>query len=461
MAAEHDLPIAPFALERLASESAPLPEPWPASARADFLATLGAGRPAVAVLEALDQAGLLAKLIPEWDAVRCRAQHNPVHRYTVDRHLLETAAAAADDDGGVDRRDLLLVGALLHDLGKGFPGEDHSIVGARHAGPIAERMGFADEDVALVVGLVRHHLLLPNTATRRDLDDPMTVDIVREIVDGSLELLELLEVLTRADAAATGPAAWSDWKAALVRELVRRTRAAIGGRPQPEVAPLDDERLALAEAGELAVVVRQDEVVVAAPDARSTLYRTTGVLALHSLDIREASIRTHAGMAVNRFVVSPRFGQMPDPALVRNDLARAMKGELGLVAKLREKERTYSRTPTGARRRGSIHWFDDSADATVVEFRGDDTIGLLCRVTRGAVGRRARRPLGPGVVGGGAGRRRLLRHRRRGQAGGSGGPGRRRGPVARCLDRLGGLTGGPAKFVTANPVRIDRNLAVI
>lgn len=382
VAAEHDLPIAPFALERLASESAPLPEPWPASARADFLATLGAGRPAVAVLEALDQAGLLAKLIPEWDAVRCRAQHNPVHRYTVDRHLLETAAAAADDDGGVDRRDLLLVGALLHDLGKGYPGEDHSIVGARHATPIAERMGFGEEDVALIVGLVRHHLLLPNTATRRDLDDPMTVDIVREIVDGSLELLELLEVLTRADAAATGPAAWSDWKAALVRELVRRTRAAIGGRRQPEVTPLDDERLALAEAGELAVVVRPDEVVVAAPDARSTLYRTTGVLALHALDVREASIRTHAGMAVNRFVVSPRFGQMPDPALVRNDLARAMKGELGLVAKLREKERTYSRGPAGPRRRGSIHWFDDSADATVVEFRGDDTIGLLCRITR-------------------------------------------------------------------------------
>ena len=92
----------------------------PSPIRTDFLATLGAGAPAIAVLESLDQAGLLAALIPEWDSVRCRAQHNPVHRFTVDRHLLETAAAAAAaDDGDVERRDLLLVGALLHDIGKG------------------------------------------------------------------------------------------------------------------------------------------------------------------------------------------------------------------------------------------------------------------------------------------------------------------------------------------------------
>ena len=177
VAAEQDLPIAPFALERLASESAPLPTPWPAGVRADLLAVLGAGAPAIAVLESLDQAGLLVGLIPEWDAVRCRAQHNPVHRFTVDRHLLETAAAAADLDvdsahnGGIDRRDLLVVGALLHDIGKGFPSPDHSIVGAEKAEVIAARMGFEGEDLALIVGLVRHHLLLPNTATRRDLDD--------------------------------------------------------------------------------------------------------------------------------------------------------------------------------------------------------------------------------------------------------------------------------------------------
>jgi [protein-PII] uridylyltransferase len=381
-AAEHDLPIAQFALERLAAESAPLPEPWTHAAREDFVALLGAGQPAVGVLESLDQAGLLARLIPEWDAVRCRAQHNPVHRFTVDRHLLETAARAAEHDQDVDRRDLLLVGALLHDIGKGFPSPDHSLTGARHAEVIAARMGYAGADLETIVGLVRHHLLLPNTATRRDLDDPMTVTIVRESVGDSAELLELLHALAIADAAATGPAAWSDWKAALIADLVHRARAATTGAAPPSVPPLDEERRQLAERGELAVVVRPDEVVVAAPDATGTLYRTAGVLALHSLDIREASIRTHAGMAVNRFVVEPRFGRMPDPERVRSDLARALRGELGLAAKLAEKERTYARKPVAvARRASSIHWFDDATDATVVEFRGEDEIGLLCRIT--------------------------------------------------------------------------------
>ncbi len=382
VAAEHDLPIAPFALERLASESAPLPTPWPKAALDDLLAVLGAGREAVAVLESLDQAGLLAALIPEWDAVRCRAQHNPVHRFTVDRHLLETAAAAAEHDGEVSRRDLLIMGALLHDIGKGYPGRDHSVVGAEHAEVIARRMGYEGDDLAMIVGLVRHHLLLPNTATRRDIDDPKTISIVRESVGDSAQLLDLLHALAHADALATGPAAWSDWKGRLVADLVRRSRAAVNGTRLPPVAPLDDERRELAEAGELAVVIRVDEVVVAAPDATGTLYRTAGVLALHSLDIRAASIRTHAGMAVNRFVVEPRFGRMPDQELVRSDLARALKDELGLAAKLAEKERVYSRRPTGSpRRRPSVHWFDDATEATVVEFRGEDEIGLLSRIT--------------------------------------------------------------------------------
>jgi [protein-PII] uridylyltransferase len=381
-AAEHDLPIAPFALERLAAESAPLPTPWSALARDDFLAVLGTGQPAIPVLESLDHAGLLVRLIPEWDAVRCRAQHNPVHRFTVDRHLLETAAAADAVDGDLGRRDLLLVGCLLHDIGKGYPSPDHSIVGAEHTEVIARRMGFSEPDVAIIVGLTRHHLLLPNTATRRDLDDPMTITIVRESVDDSAELLELLHALAKADAAATGPAAWSDWKAGLIADLVRRASAAASGSRPPLVSELDDERRALAESGELAVVVRPNEVVIAAPDRTGTLYRSVGVLALHALDIREASIRTHAATAVNRFVVEPRFGRMPDPALVRGDLARALEGELGLADKLAEKERTYSRRPHGpANRRPTILWFDDATDATVVEFRGEDEIGLLFRIS--------------------------------------------------------------------------------
>ena len=380
-AAEHELPLGAFALSRLAAESGPVPVPWPAPMREDFLALLGTGAAAVPVLESLDLAGLLAPLIPEWEAVRCKAQHNPVHRFTVDRHLLETAAQAAQHARDVDRPDLLVVGALLHDIGKGFPG-DHSVVGEGIAETIARRMGFPETDVRTIAALTRHHLLLPDTATRRDLDDPRTIGFVTDAVGESVELLDLLHQLTIADAAATGSAAWSDWKAALIVELVARSAAVLHGAEPAAFAPLDEERRALAEAGRLDVVVRGAEVVVAAPDSVGVLYRTAGVLALHSLDVRSASIRTYQGMAVNAFVVEPRFGRMPDPVLVRAELARVLDGDTGLAERLREKERAYGGRAARDRQPASVHWFDDEAtDATVVEYRAADSIGLLCRVT--------------------------------------------------------------------------------
>jgi [protein-PII] uridylyltransferase len=379
-AAEVELPLGAYTLERLAAQAAPLPEPWPREVRDDFVTLLGTGAAAVPVLEALDFAGLLSRLIPEWDAVRTRAQHNPVHRYTVDRHLLEAAAHAAERTRDVDRPDLLLVGALLHDIGKGYPG-DHSVVGAERTGRIACRMGFDDHDVEVITALTRHHLLLPDTATRRDPDDPVTVRIVTEAVGGDAQLLELLYALVVADAAATGPAAWSDWKGGLVAELVGRSRSVLRGDELAPPTPLDAERRALAEAGQLAVRVRDREVVVAARDGVGVLYRTAGVLALHLLNIRSASIRTYAGMAVNSFVVESRFGRVPDAALLRADLTRALDGELPLAERLREKERAYAHPARGPEP-ATVHWFDDEAtDATVLEYRAADVIGLLCRVT--------------------------------------------------------------------------------
>jgi [protein-PII] uridylyltransferase len=378
-AAEQDLPFAAYTLDRLAAEAAAVPTPWPEEIRADFVTLLGTGAAAVPVLEALDFAGLLEPLIPEWAAVRSRAQHNPVHRYTVDRHLLEAAAQATEHTRDVDRPDLLLVGALLHDIGKGYPG-DHSVVGAERATAIAARMGFAEADVRVLTALVRHHLLLPDTATRRDLNDPKTITMVTDAVGGDAAVLALLHALAVADAAATGPAAWSDWKAGLIAELVARCRAVLGGAELPRTPALDAERRTLAEAGELAVLLSDREVVVAAPDGVGVLYRTVGVLALHLLDIRQASICTVAGMAVNRFVVEPRFGRVPDATLLRADLGRALAGELALADRLRAKERAYSERPR--HRPPTIAWFDEEAtDATVLEIRTEDSIGLLTRIT--------------------------------------------------------------------------------
>ncbi len=377
-AARAGLPLAPHALDRLATESAPLPTPWPPAARDAFVDLLGTGPAAVPVLEALDQAGLLVRLIPEWARVRSRPQRNPVHRFTVDRHLIEAAAEAAALTLTVARPDLLLLGALLHDIGKGWPG-DHTEAGVAVVRELAPRLGLSYGDSATVVAMVRHHLLLPDTATRRDLADPVTVRTVVSAVDSSVDLLDLLHALSIADGLATGPAAWSEWKAELVAELVERAREALAGAPPPALPALTAAQRELAADGGVAVRVDGGTVTVAAPDAPGLLSRTAGVLALHQLDVRAATVATVGRTAVDVFTVSPRFGRGPEPALLRADVSRALAGSLPLAEKLAAKERAYGHRQGQPPR---VLWFDGAATgATVLELRAADAAGLLHRVT--------------------------------------------------------------------------------
>jgi len=382
-AARADLPLAPHALDRLATESAPVPSPWPTEARDAFVDLLGTGHRAVPVLEALDRTGLLVRLIPEWAQVRSHPQRNPVHRFTVDRHLIEAAAEAAALTRTVARPDLLLLGAFLHDIGKGFPG-DHTDAGVAVVRELGPRLGLPYGDAATIVAMVRHHLLLPDTATRRDLTDPVTVRTVVEAVDGSGDLLDLLHGLAIADGLATGPAAWTDWKADLVAELVDRARDAAGstaGQPPqpPPVLTAAQRELAESSRGEVAVRVDGDSITVAAPDRPGLLSRTAGVLALHQLDVRAASVVTVGPIAVDVFTVSPRFGSGPDPALLRADVAGALAGSLPLADRLAAKEAAYGSGPQQPPR---VFWFDGAATgATVLELRAADAAGLLHRVT--------------------------------------------------------------------------------
>jgi [protein-PII] uridylyltransferase len=349
---------------------------------------LAAGRPAIDKLESLDQHGLLVRIIPEWAAVRNKPQRNAYHTYTVDRHLLEAAAVASELTGSVERPDLLLIGALLHDIGKGFPG-DHTDEGMGLVRGMATRMGFADDDVEILVDLVRHHLLLPDTATRRDLDDPTTVANVARAA-GNRVTLHLLGALTEADSRATGPSAWGSWKAGLVAELVSRADRELAGTSKPSgPTPIPPAYRTLMEevraSGLPSVSLDPPQVVVAAPDRPGLLSDVAGALALHGMDVRAANVGGEDGVAVEVFTVEVARGTWPDTARLREDLAAVLADQLPIGERLSERGRVYP-----VRRRSAAHLLrtdvrvdnDASDSATVLEVRAPDEVGLLHRITR-------------------------------------------------------------------------------
>ena len=372
-------------LDRLAIGAGPVPAPWPSEVRTALVDLLLAGHLAIPVIEALDQMGLWVHVLPEWEAVRSKPQRNAYHRFTVDRHLIEASANSAVLVARTERPDLLVLGALLHDIGKGYPG-DHTEVGIELLATIGPRMGFPPADVAVLQAMVRHHLLLPDVATRRDLDDPATVEGVAEAV-GDLLTLGLLAALTEADSLATGPAAWGRWKADLVRDLVARAAHVLGGGTAEEVR--DDfptaEHLKLLRAGRQVLRGDGDRITVVAADRQGLFSRVTGVLALHGLGVLDAAVTSLDGMALEVLRVESSFGPTIAWDKVIADLERVLEGRLALQARLAERARIYGarqkRTPVHEPPRVVV---DNKAsrDATVVEVHAVDAVGVLYRITR-------------------------------------------------------------------------------
>jgi [protein-PII] uridylyltransferase len=414
-AAQAGLPLSLSTVRRLAAETKPLPVPWPDEAREQLITLLGAGESAIPVWEALEAEDLVTRLLPDWERVRCRPQRNAVHRWTVDRHLVETAVRAAAMTRRVARPDLLLVAAFLHDIGKGWPG-DHSEAGEVITRDLAARIGFPKQDVETLALLVRHHLLLVETATRRDPDDPATIGVITDAV-GTVGVLELLHALTEADALATGPAAWSNWRATLVADLVQRASAALAGEAVPPdsatEATAEEERLAVeaartvgpalsvraeAEGGESGGASHQHfepmgvELTLALPDRPDVLPTVAGVLALHRLTVRAAAIREldpiGAGpVLVLTWKVAAEFGDVPEAARLRADIRRALDGGLDVARRLAERD------ASAPRRRGVVAppprvtvAPGSSASATVLEVRAHDAPGLLHRIGRALEG---------------------------------------------------------------------------
>jgi len=381
VAADRELVLSPAVCGRLAAKAAELPEPWPGEAQRLLCALLGAGSGLLEVWEALDQAGYISRILPEWDSVRFRPPQSAIHRYTVDRHLLETCVEASRMVRDVRRPDLLLVAALVHDLGKAVDG-DHSVTGAVIAARIARRLGFSDADADTITLLVRQHLMLAQVATRRDLEDPMTVEMVAGIVR-TTEILDLLEALTYADARAAGPAASSPWRMRLVGELCRRVRGELSGGGEgmwTEAPPVPVPVLhQVVGVGRLGVTVSDHHgdlrVNVAVPDQVGTLSTVGAVLAVERLAVRSAVITSVEGLGISQWTVA---GSPPDPVRLRDRLAVALRDSTDVVRRLAARDSSAARARVASR----VDLLPQASEtATVVQVRAHDRPGLLYDVT--------------------------------------------------------------------------------
>jgi len=399
-----------------------------------FLVTLR-GPHVIDALELLDRVNGWSALLPEWQGIRGRAQYDLYHRLTVDGHSFLTvaeigrvmeqhplagrAAAEAKD------LDALYLAALMHDIGKGS-GEDHSVAGARLAGTACRRMATDPSTGDEVSILVRDHLLLADTATRRDLEDGAVIEsVAKDVADP--RVLRLLLILAMADARATGPEAWNPWKEALVVELYRKAVVALetgeipsrtdvvatareletyeptlAGRSEAVLNSLppsylssasipdmvDEVRLLLQRPGPGRVTFRIDRgtendqavVTVCAMDRPGTLARTAGVLALHRISVMRAQAYSTAdGYALERFIV------LPPPSgsweRVMGDLEAAYSGALAVEARVARKANDYG--ADGSIRPDVRMLQDASQDATVIEVRAPDAFGLLFAIAAG------------------------------------------------------------------------------
>lgn len=373
-------------LDRLGNLSPVWPDPWPAGASEDLVALLLEGEKAIPVLESFDQRNLIVRVLPEWEPVRSKPQRNAFHKYTVDRHLWQTVANASQLQDRVSRPDLLVLGALFHDLGKGYEG-DHTDVGVELFGPIGMRMGLVESDQEIVSKLIEHHLLLADTATRRDLSDDATISMVAKNVGSGL-VLDLLHALTIADSLATGPSAWSDWKAELISLLVERVHHVLGGGDMSNdswrLFP-DAEVLELMAAGSFAVRTLSDRVTVVSIDAPGTFSKVAGVLALHNLDVLGAEAHSdEQGMAASEFRVGSALEI--DWAPIVHNLELALSGRLALDSRIAERAaHSRPRRPMSAAPPAPpAVRFDDAAssNATFLEVRAPDQVGVLHRITK-------------------------------------------------------------------------------
>ncbi|NND03653.1 MAG: HD domain-containing protein [Acidimicrobiia bacterium] len=366
---------------------------WSASDVADLTELVAAGERGRAAFGRLDTLGWVAANLQEVVPTIAAPQLAPFHEHPVDTHLWRTADEMSKlvDEGDdwysaiaaeVGDRDFLLLAAWLHDIGKARPG-DHSTVGADLVLSLADRIGLPEGDK--LAKLVRLHLLLPETATKRDTNDP---SVIAEVADrcGDLRTLQSLYLLSVADARATGRTMWNDWKATLLRNLyvrlaatldptvagqtvAERTAAVAAAAEEPLervtehldllgreylTSHTDDEIcahviLSLSDRRIAARVIDPESpaprLALVASDAKGLLGAIAGVLAIHNLEILDARLHTRSdGLACDTLHLRQLLPttDFPDVDDLLEDLDDALSGELDLAQEVAEKAATYA-----------------------------------------------------------------------------------------------------------------------
>lgn len=428
-----------FGISRAAGRREETPAPADPSNLAQMRRALDALHPG-GPLEPLPRAPWLDRLLPEWEVLRARPHIAAFHVHPVDVHAARTVAEARhivevdEFEAGTPevarqfgRTNELLLAALLHDIGKGH-GVDHPEAGAVMAERFAARAGLPTEEAVRLVAAVRHHLLLPGVATRRDIAD---TEVIRETAEavGDASTLRLLYLLAVADARASGPNVWNQWKAQLMRSLYVRVLAtfdataadaavprvesvveALAGRHPAEVvrahlaglasdyllsttpAAIGDqidliERAQGRTAATLEPLGAIDRLTIVTPDRPGLLQDVAGALAGHNASVLGGVAYTRAdGTAIEVWHIGDALGVGLDDRRrqrILDTLPRAVDGDYDIGERLEEVARSYPQPPRRTDIATSIH-LDNAAsrDYSVLEISTPDRRGLLYAVTR-------------------------------------------------------------------------------
>ena len=451
MADTKNIPVHPDALRTITRSLDLIDDKLRADPEANrlFLECLSSKNNPEKALKRMNESGVLGRFVPEFGRIVALMQFNMYHHYTVDEHLIRAVGNVSHMEHGemkddhpiahdimkrVPKREALYCAILLHDIAKGLPG-DHSQVGGEIARHCCLRWGLSEEDTAIVCWLVEHHLVMSDTAQRRDIADPKTVRDFADLVQ-SPEMLRMLLVLTIADIRAVGPGVWNGWKGQLLRELFHETEALISGGDQTrshsvrvedakaaleneitEIAPEERARLigrhydsywltldaetharharlmAAADAkGELLALDAVSnsfravtEITVYTPDHPGLFAQVTGAIAAAGGSIVDAKVFTTSdGFALDIFSVQDAeggpFGDASRAERLRQTILKIVRGEAvprALFAKRPPKTKASAFTvPSRVN-------FDNEAShtATVIEGRGRDRVGFLYDVS--------------------------------------------------------------------------------